>query len=302
MTTPSSLLSSNYILPTNHADGTRTALVAAPPRRLGQSMLWSLHLPDGLAQEGVSGRFFLARCGAITDEERAEEWSIYRRRPLYAAFQQSVNEPPGMARWDFLFPAVGEGDTAVAGGADPGYRWLAGLPVGTPVNLLGPFGQGYTLEATSRNLLLMGDTTTVPLVLGLGEQMLDRGGRVTLLLHLAQTNASAPQSIGAIVDQLPIAFEVRTATTNVQWQEQLAETIRWADQIAVALPAHELPALRNAVAQNRFRVETGFVQALIQADLLCGVGSCLACVVPTAAGGYTRACIHGPVFDLTTLV
>ncbi len=274
-------------LPTSNNDGTRTAIVAAPPRRLGQHLLWSLHLPAGLAQMGVSGRYFLARCGAITAEERATHWEIYLRRPLYAALHHVIIEPAGVARWEVLLPDA----------ADPGYRWLAAQPVGTPINLLGPFGQGFTLQPASRNLLILADLATLPIVLGLSDAMLDRGGRVTLLLRVLEDGQQA-----ALVDQLPLPVEVRLAASAGQWQEQLAETVRWADQIAVALPLGELAALRQTIQQQRFRLEVGFVQALVQADLLCGVGACLACVVPTRDGGYTRACVHGPVFDLTELV
>jgi len=274
-------------LPLNHGDGTRSAIVAALPRPLGHHLLWSLHLPAGLAQMGVSGRYFLARCGAITEEERALNWTIYLRRPLYAALQHPLIEPTGVDRWELLLP-----DTD-----DPGYRWLAAQPVGTPINLLGPFGQGYTLQPASRNLLILADLTTLPIVLGISDQMLDRGGRVTLILRVDE----AAQSTATLVDQLPLPVEVRLATSAAQWQEQLAETVRWADQIAVALPLATLPTLRQTIEQHRFRLEAGFVQALVQADLLCGVGACLACVVPTRDGGYTRACVHGPVFDLTTL-
>jgi dihydroorotate dehydrogenase electron transfer subunit len=105
-----------------------------------------------------------------------------------------------------------------------------------------------------------------------------------------------------LVEHLPIAVEVRQAVTAAQWQQQLADTIRWADQIAVALPWATLPPLQQTIQQQRFRLEPGFVQALVPSDLVCGFGACLACVVPTRDGGYTRACVHGPVFDLTTLV
>lgn len=287
--------------PSTNPDGTRTAIVAASPRMLGRSMLWSLLLPDGLAQEGVSGRFFLARCGAITEEERATNWAIYRRRPLYGVFQHGAVDPQGVAQWELVMPAQSADRSA-----DPGYHWLAGLVAGTPVNLLGPFGQGFQLEATSRNLLLLADTATVPLLLGLGDQMLDRGGRVTLLLQLEEDEAdvtatAAHQGIGAIVEQLPIAVEVRQATRGEQWQAQLAETVPWADQIAVALAPDEISSLQHAIQQNRFRVDAGFAQVFVQADLFCGIGACLACVVPTRDGGYTRACVHGPVFDLMAL-
>ncbi|MEZ4620644.1 MAG: hypothetical protein R2867_34755 [Caldilineaceae bacterium] len=211
----------------NNDDGTRTAVVAAPPRRSGAHRLWSFYLPAGLTQEGVSGRYFLARCGVTTEEERFTNWTIYLRRPLYAAMHHTVVAPAGVTRWEVLLPDID----------DPGYRWLAAQPVGTPINLLGPFGQGYTLQPTSRNLLLLADLTTMSLLLGLSNQMLDRGGRVTLVLRLP---AGDTQAVG-LVDQLPIPLEVRPAIAAAQWQKQLAETVRWADQIAVALPFAELP-------------------------------------------------------------
>jgi len=68
--------------------------------------------------------------------------------------------------------------------------------------------------------------------------------------------------------------------------------------------------LAYEIQQRRYRLEAGFAQVLVDADLMCGVGACLACVVPTAGGGFTRACVHGrftracvhgPVLDLTRL-
>ncbi len=281
--------------PTTNPDGTRTALVAGPLRKVagapGEShALLPLLLPAGLSQAGVGGRFWLARCGpnsgAATVAERTEHWEIYLRRPLYAAMQHPIDAPAPLERWELLLPLT----------ADPGYRWLAAQPEGAPINLLGPFGTGYQLQPTARNLLLLADSTHWPLLLGLGDQMLDRGGRVTLLLRLE----SQPQS-RAIREQLPIPMEMRLATDEEHWQAHLAETIHWADQIAVALPWPALVPLAQAIERHRFRFETNFAHALVQADLLCGVGACLACAVPTREGGYTRACVHGPVFDLKTL-
>lgn len=277
--------------PQTNGDGTRTALVAGPLRQMGSSMILPLHLPTGLTQRGVGGRYFLARCGeqsgAVALAERTTSWEIYLRRPLYAAMHFPVVEPMAMDRWEFLLPRHD----------DPGYRWLAAQPVGAPINLLGPYGVGYTLQPNSRNLLLLADSQRLPLLIGLADTMLDRGGRVTLVLR-AQTN----EDHARLRNQLPIPVELQLVTTATEWQQALADTIRWADQIAVALSAAELPAVGQAIAQHRFRFEENFAHALIEADLLCGTGACLACVVPTKAGGYTRACVHGPVFDLKSLV
>jgi hypothetical protein len=49
------------------------------------------------------------------------------------------------------------------------------------------------------------------------------------------------------------------------------------------------------------RIEKGLVQCLVDARLACGYGACLACLTPLANGRWTRACVHGPVFDLASL-
>ena len=81
----------------------------------------------------------------------------------------------------------------------------------------------------------------------------------------------------------------------------LADTLAWADLLCVASPTLQPELLAQSIRTARFRLEEGFAQILVDADLVCGVGACLACVVPTAGGGLTRACVHGPVIDLVKL-
>jgi dihydroorotate dehydrogenase electron transfer subunit len=273
--------------PLNNDDGTRTAIIAAPARLLNESALLPVHLPGGLATTGVNGRYFLARCGIQDETTRWLDWQIYLRRPLFGMRKLMGHDPATDAgdRWVFHIPV----------NKDPGFRWLLQQPVGQTLNLLGPFGQGFTLQPQNRNLLLLADATRVPLLFALSEAMLDRGGRVTLLVR------GNGEEISILTPLLPLPIEVRQATSATQWEEQIAELTPWADQIALALPKAQLPVVAGIVRRRRFRVEPGFAQALIEADLVCGVGACLACVVPVRDGGYTRACVHGPVMDLMTI-
>lgn len=271
--------------PMTNSDGTRTAVIAALPRVLHESALLTVHLPAGLVTATVNGRYFLVRCGVQNEEERWQQWQIYLRRPLFGV-QRHPAAPEGVERWELHLPLNG----------DPGYQWLLQQPVGQPLNLLGPFGQGFTLQPNSRNLLLLSDATRAPLLFGLSEHMLDRGGRVTLLIH------DTADAIDTLTPSLAIPVEIRQATTDAMWTEQLGQLIPWADQICIARPNATLPVLANLIRQHRFRVDATFAQALWEADLLCGVGACLACVVPVRDAGYTRACVHGPVMDLMSMV
>lgn len=270
--------------PTTNSDGTRTAVIAAPARVLNESALLTLHLPTGLATGEINGRYFLARCGIQNEEERWSQWQIYLRRPLFGV-QRQPSTVAGIERWELYLPL----------NDDPGYQWLLRQPVGQPLNLLGPLGQGFTRQPHSRNLLLLSDTTRAPLLFGLSNPLLDSGGRVTLLLR------GAIEAVETLTPLLPIPVEVHHAPTAELWATQLAALLPWADQISVALPNAALPAVANLIRQHRLRLDNNFAQALWEADLLCGVGACLACVVPGRDGGYTRACIHGPVMDLMAM-
>ena len=76
--------------------------------------------------------------------------------------------------------------------------------------------------------------------------------------------------------------------------------LSWADQICVALPGDQLPALRDTIRAVKFRWERGFASVLLEGPLVCGVGACGVCAVDLRRG--TRMlCSDGPVFDLRDL-
>lgn len=260
-----------------------TARVVGPVRWVAGASCLPLHLPgtDKDWDGATAGRYFLARCAEETEGERTD-WQIYLRRPLYAV-QQREEE------WLLHLPPDD----------DPGHNWLRHRTEGAGVHLLGPFGNGFSLPNESHNLLLLADLMANPgglaLLSGLLEPSLDRGCRVTLLLR-----AETPLDEAAL-SHLPIAVEVQTALDEASWQQAIQEAMPWADQVAAILPPTRYASLAQAVKAKRFRLEDGFCQILVQADILCGVGACLACVIPTANGGFTRSCTHGPVFDLTYL-
>jgi dihydroorotate dehydrogenase electron transfer subunit len=108
------------------------------------------------------------------------------------------------------------------------------------------------------------------------------------------------ETTAPLLPLIPIAVEVRVIAAD-SWLTQLAEPVRWADQLCAALPNHQYVELAHHIRTLRFQLDTTFAHVLVTSDLLCGVGACLACVVSTHDGSYTRACIHGPVFPLATI-
>lgn len=269
------------------ADGTITAVVAAPPSVADGSLHLVLALPRRIDAEWAAGRFLLARCGAQNEWERTEQWSIYLRRPLYVAGGRRADTESKDSLWRFSAPTIAD---------DAGYAWLAQRQAGETVNVTGLYGNGFPLPPLVSRLLLLADPARVALLSPLIDEALDRGGQVSLLLIEGQPGVA---DVTALRAGLPLSVEFHMLGDD--WAADLAGSLRWADQVCAALPARRLSLLAEAARQSRLRLESGFIFALVESDLVCGYGACLACVVPLAGGSLTRACIHGPVFDLLEL-
>jgi dihydroorotate dehydrogenase electron transfer subunit len=274
--------------PNRNADGTIDAVIAGPTQVAGANRLISLLMPIGIETAHLAGRFFLARCGAHSIVDQPGNWQFYLRRPLFAV---SVRNHPERVQVDVTSsPHIQN---------DPGFEWLTMREAGERVNLIGPLGNGFHLSTHSRSLLLVADLARMALLLPLVDEMLDRGGKVVLLVQM-QPGGDAHQ-IKPLIDRLPLAAEVHRAAPGAEWQTALAQLIPWADQVCIALPQTEITALVAQMRHLRFRLNEGFGQLLAEADLACGWGSCLACIVPLGNGSHTRACIHGPVMDATLM-
>lgn len=278
--------------PTLNPDGTVSAVVLSVSPPDAPFRLLRLWLPPGAAESPVCGRFWMARCAEDTLSARAQDWSIYLRRPLLAA-----GVPETMARPQEADPVPNEAgageriDLLLGPAADPGADWLAARPPGSTVNLLGPFGRPFALPPNSRALLVLTLPAYAPLWLPAVHDMLDRGGRVTLV-------TPPPAAAESLRARLPLAVELRAARDAADWSQHLAETVRWADHLCASLPASHYQPLADDVRRTRFRVDPGFAHIYLEANLACGFGACLACAVPLPDGGMTRACLHGPIFPL----
>ena len=267
----------------------------------------SVRLPSrpGPHLQTLSGLYFLVRCSTSVGLERGSDWSIFPRQPLFVCGRQAQDQDD---LWQLYLPTNPAGygahpESAPEAGkhsGDGGLEWLEKRVSGDLLNLLGPFGNGFTLRPGPHNLLILVDIRDEPSwfwqLLPLCEQALDRGSRVTLLIRSKEDSA-----VSGLVARLPVQVEVRTVSSERQWLDQIHSTIAWSDQLCAGVPPESYGELLNIVRSTRFRVDGNFAQILVRADLLCGVGACLVCAVPTAGGGYTRACVHGPVFDLTEL-
>jgi len=271
--------------PVAQSDGTLDVTVACPLQRLGSLGVLTLVFPAHYPAGQLAGRYLLARCGAQSAGERADHWSIYLRRPIFPiARPRQRSDTPGAAHWQLCLPMV----------QDPGYAWLAALPVGVTVNVLGPLGNGFLLQPATRRLLLLAEFATALRLLPMIDDILDRNGQVSFVI-------AGEESVEPLRALLPLAVEIHQVRSQAEWTATVTAGIRWADQICAALSSSRFAALADQISELRYRLDPGFALMLVEADLACGFGACLACVVPLANGSLTRACVHGPVIDLLEL-
>ena len=179
---------------------------------------------------------------------------------------------------DFMLEAIG-----------PGTDRLASLERGDGLNLVGPLGIGFDLEAPGRPLLVGGGIGAAPLV-----ALQDELGAPALLGFRSASHAEA----AALFEG---AHRVVTDDGSVGRQAFVTELLREeldanpAVTVYACGPPPMLEAVRALCAERAVPA-----QLALESGMACGYGACFGCVVPTREG-YVRLCVDGPVLDAAEL-
>ena len=215
------------------------------------------------------GQFAMVKC----------EGGAFLRRPLSI---HRVNETG--TEIAFLFAAVGKGTD-----------WLSASKPGDILDILGPLGNGFDLQASSREILLLaGGLGLAPLVF-LAERALGKGVRV----NLAYGTASEQR-----YDKLLLPEGIRlveftddgTCGRRGLVTECVPDFIESVDQMFVCGP---LP-MYSAVAKQQ-NLKGKDIQVSLETRMSCGLGVCYACSIKTVYG-QRQVCHDGPVFRLDEIV
>jgi hypothetical protein len=297
-----SLPSPSY-LPAIHADGSITAMVSAEPYRVGDAALLTLTAPRGFASTLEVGRYFLARCAEATTPDARVDWSIYLRVPLF--FESHCATSPAVPDYPTTPPPESPPaesplesirvllpDTNQRGG-----QWLIAQPVGSTLHLLGPFGRAAMPGDNVRALLIACEPHLLPLFLPAAHSVLDRSGRVSLLLP---PGAASDE----VLPLCPLDVEIHIPPDSETWKSNAGELLRWCDHLCATLVGNEAVSADNwidTIHAARFTLEPGFADFYTPVDIICATGACYACSVPRRNGQQTRACVHGPILDLARL-
>ncbi len=223
-----------------------------------------------VARSARPGQFVMVRCG--------EEALL--RRPL------SIHQRDG-GRIALLFAVVGKGT-----------GWLAQGQPGDSVDLLGPLGNGFSVDPGAHNLLLVAGGIGIAPLPFLAKTVLDRGRSVILLQGASSAVQLCP------VHLLPAGTRCMTSTEDGTTGKRgmitslLPDYIGWADQIFACGPNSMYQTIAE---QNRKMLKPKPVQVSLEVSMGCGLGVCYGCTVKTRQG-LKQVCQDGPVFELKDIL
>lgn len=222
--------------------------------------------PD-IAAEAQPGQFITISCGR----------DLILRRPL------SIHRVDKQNQVSILFAIVGSGT-----------EWLSKRRKGEKLDLLGPLGNGFSIELPSKNLLLAaGGIGIAPLVF-LAQKALSDGKFVKLLLGARAKDGLYPREL------LPAGVDTVVTTEDGSDSEKgrvtdiLPRYVDWADQIYACGP---LAMYQSIAKQSRKWGVKNSIQASLEVRIGCGIGACFGCSIKTK-NGMKRVCRDGPVFRL----
>ena len=235
----------------------------------GAYLIW-LESPQ-IASQAKPGQFAMVRCGEGT------EYPL--RRPL--SIHRLDNN-----RLAFLFTVVGKGT-----------HWLAQRQAGANIDLLGPLGNGYTVQPGSHRLLLLAGGIGIAPLCFLAEKAINQGCSVTLLLGAPTAVQLHPRHFLPAQAELIITTEDGTAGREGMITDFVPDFVGQADQIFACGPA----SMYQTMAVQKQQLKGKPVQISLEVRMGCGLGVCYGCTVKTK-NGLKQVCKDGPIFDLDDIL
>ncbi|WP_448613003.1 iron-sulfur cluster-binding protein [Modestobacter sp. URMC 112] len=178
----------------------------------------------------------------------------------------------------------------------PGSTWLAGLQVGSTVDVVGPLGRPFPLPAPGTPALLVGGGYGAAALVGLAAALRERGSAVSAVTGAASADRlCSVQELGGVADRVVVTTDDGTAGRRGWVTDAVAELVA---DVGVVYACGPMGMLR-AVAEL---ATAGGVPSYVAVEesMACGIGVCMTCVLPVVGDDgrtrFSRSCVEGPVF------
>lgn len=188
----------------------------------------------------------------------------------------------------------------------PGTEWLYGRQVGESLDVLGPLGRGFVPPDPRRPWLLIGGGVGIPPIFAAYGAWRDRmRERVTVVLGARTRDALIMADDFSALGLSPVV--VTDDGSRGEQGTVMGPAGRWLDQHPDGQVMACGPTPMLARVHQEARRVAGPMQLALEQRMGCGIGACLACVIPATPVGpqgprYRRVCTDGPVFSHEELV
>jgi dihydroorotate dehydrogenase electron transfer subunit len=230
--------------------------------------------PKALAAK--PGQFFQLLCPS---PDAIEVW-FRRPQSVYRVERSS-------GRLEFLYKVVGRGT-----------QGLGTLKPGDMLDMVGPLGQGFTIDARWKNIVVLGRGVGLATMAPISQLAGQMGVRVTAILSARSPElalaADLFESVGTVIKVLDT--DGSSSVENVE--AILRRLIREgkADAFYTCGSNRLLQLMKRVAREHRIPG-----QAAMEQIMACGLGPCYICVRTFEVEGkkeLRRVCVEGPVFDL----
>jgi len=228
------------------------------------------------ALEALPGQFFQILCPS---PDQVEVW--FRRPQSVYRIERSSGT------LEFLYKVVGRGT-----------QGMATLTPGDQLNMVGPLGNGFTIDPGFKNIVVLGRGVGLATMAPISQVASDAGIRVTAILSARDEQralaADMFERAGQVFKVLDSDGSSALANVEVLVRRLIAE--RRADALFTCGSNRLLQLMK------RLGKEFGIPgQAAMEQIMACGLGPCYICVRTFEKNGVKemrRVCVEGPVFDL----
>ena len=227
-----------------------------------------------IAAESKPGQFCMIKCGPDS----------LLRRPL------SIHAATPYGQVAFLYEDTGKGK-----------NWLSKMSAGAELDIIGPLGNGFTVDSKSHNLLLAAGGIGIAPLMFLAERAASLGIGVTLIAGARLKEGLYPDSL--LPSGIDVIRVVESLENNARYRQGkvtdfIPVYLEGVDQVFACGPQAMLEAISGLV-DNKAVAKP--LQVSLEVRMGCGTGACYGCSIKTRQG-MQRVCREGPVFNIKDII
>ncbi len=229
----------------------------------------------------LPGQFFMLQCSR----------DCFLRRPL------SIHDfkPLESIYFHYAVPIV---NSLLDRQTHQGLRWLSTLLPDHEIDLLGPLGNGFSLDKNAINILLVAGGLGIAPLKYLARNAISSAKNVTILMGARTANALFPRAL------LPSQADIIVCTDDGSFGQKstvvdlLTDYIDKTDQIFACGPSSMYEEISKKMYMSSSVTP---IQVSLEVRMGCGFGVCYGCSIRTI-DGMKRVCREGPVFNIKDII